>query len=122
MPSHNPYPYKTNFGFHDFLPLLENRIEASLFRRIMYQMFDTLQELGCRSTIYQAVVEGQRQRHHRPDFYLVVHHHRFLDDSSNTQNGALGNVNDGHKLFDFQAAQIGDGKGAAFQVSQRTLA
>jgi hypothetical protein len=89
------------------------RREFLCFRRTLYQMLNPLQEPGCRSAIHQAVIKGQRQRHHRPDRYLVIHYHRFLEDGPNAQDSTLGNVDDGHKLFNLQTAEIGNGKSAA---------
>lgn len=92
------------------------------FPGILNVLLNLDQKLNSLSAVQEPVVIGQRQVHHWPDLHLPVDSDRALLDRMQTQNGRLGQVDDGCSHQRTKDTAVADGKGTTGHVLDGELA
>src|SRR5690242_17645101 len=101
----------------DYRLLTLNRQQEWLFESFR----NPAQEAGRVSAINQAVIVRKRERQHQPRFKLISHPHRLRTRTRKAEYGDFGMVHDGRECGPPYAAEIRDGKCAAFHFFWREL-
>src|SRR5579862_327613 len=93
----------------------ERAASASSFAEVE-QVDDGLEELCGGRAVDHAMVESQRQRHHRTARDFAAINRGLLDDPANAENSGLAGVQNRRERVDAVGAEIGDGESAAGNV------
>src|SRR5713101_6763924 len=81
--------------------------------RILHQRFEPRQKCPCHSTIYQAMVKRESQRHHRSRYDLALMHDRLLLQPTDREDGYFGMIDDRGATPTAKAAHVVERKSAA---------
>src|SRR5713101_2744874 len=82
--------------------------------RLLERLRNPAQKTGSVRAVNQAMVVGERERQDQPRLELSSNPFRLHARTREPKNGDLGMIHDGRKRRASDAAEVGDGEGAAF--------
>lgn len=98
-------------SLHDYAHLRKQHLP-----RVLDKLLDANKESNGFPAIQQTVVVGQGKVHHRTDLDLAVDDDGLVLDGVETEDGGLGQVDDGSAHEGAKDAAVADGEGAAGHV------